>query len=444
MQVTETLSEGLKRGYTFTLPGSTLEETVTRKLQEAQPEVELKGFRKGKVPMAMLKKQFGQRVTGDALQEAIDTALRTHLEETGHRPALQPKVEMANGEGWKDGDDVVVNVAYETLPQIPDADLSDLELERLVVPAEEAAVTEALTSLATNARSFEDKAEGEAAANDDQVVIDFEGSIDGELFEGGAATDYPLVLGSGSFIPGFEDQLVGAKAGEEREVKVSFPAEYGAPNLAGKDAVFKTTVKAVKSGKPAEVDDELAKRYGAESLDALKAQVSERIGAEYAGASRSILKRALLDRLDERFAFDLPPSLVEAEAEQIAHQLWHEENPHDHGHNHGHIETTDEHRKLAERRVRLGLLLAEIGQKAEVTVSDQEMTQAVMAQARNFPGQERAFFEYIQNTPAAAQQLRAPIFEDKVIDHIVSGAKVTDRTVTKDELQKAIEALDEV
>ncbi|AXC49101.1 trigger factor [Paracoccus suum] len=443
MQVTETLSDGLKRGYSFTLPGKVLDETVTRKLTEAQPEVEIKGFRKGKVPMAMLKKQFGQRMMGDALQESIDTALREHLEQTGHRPALQPNIEMANGESWKEGDDVVVNVSYETLPEIPEADLSDLTLERLVVPAEDSAVDEALGSLAANAKSYEDRAEGEAAQNDDQVTIDFEGSIDGTPFEGGTAEGYPLVLGSGSFIPGFEEQLIGAKVGDERDVTVSFPAEYGAPHLAGKEAVFKTKIHAVKSGKAAEIDDELAKRYGAEDLDALKAQVSERIGAEYQGASRAILKRALLDQLDKRFSFDLPPTLVEAEAEQIAHQLWHEEHPEEHGHNHGQIETSDEHRKLAERRVRLGLLLADIGQKAGVTISDQEMTQAVMQQARNFPGQERAFFEYIQNTPQAAQQLRAPLFEDKVVDHIVSGAKVTDKTVTKAELEAAIAALDE-
>lgn len=442
MQVTETLSEGLKRGYTFTLPGATLDETVNRKLAEAQPEIEMKGFRKGKVPMAMLKKQYGPRVMGDAMQEAIDTALKNHMETSGHRPALQPKVEMQDSEGWKPGSDVVVNVSYEMLPDIPETDLSDLELERLVVPAEDSAVAEALENLAKNARSFEDREEGAEAAADDQVVIDFEGSVDGELFEGGAATDYPLVLGSGSFIPGFEEQLIGAKAGEEREVKVSFPADYGAPHLAGKDAVFKTTIKAVKGGKPAEIDDELAKRYGADDLDALKAQIAERLGNEYKGAARAILKRALLDKLDERVKFDLPPSLVEAEAHQIAHQLWHEEHPEEHGHNHGNIEPTEEHMKLAERRVRLGLLLAEIGTKAGVTVSDQEMTQAVMQQARNFPGQERAFFEYIQNTPAAAQQLRAPIFEDKVVDHIVAGAKVTDRTVTKEELQAAIEALE--
>lgn len=443
MQVTETLSDGLKRGYSFTLPGKVLDETVTRKLTEAQPEVEIKGFRKGKVPMAMLKKQFGQRMMGDALQEAIDNALREHLTQTGHRPALQPAIEMANGDSWKEGDDVVINVSYETLPEIPEADLSDLTLERLVVPAEDSAVEEALQSLAANAKAYEDRAEGEAAQNDDQVTIDFEGSIDGTPFEGGAAESYPLVLGSGSFIPGFEEQLVGAKVGDERDVTVSFPAEYGAPHLAGKEAVFKTKIHAVKSGKAAAIDDELGKRYGAEDLNALKSQVSERIGAEYQGASRAILKRGLLDQLDKRFSFELPPTLVEAEAQQIAHQLWHEEHPEEHGHNHGEIETSDEHRKLAERRVRLGLLLAEIGQKAGVTVTDQEMTQAVMQQARNFPGQERAFFEYIQNTPHAAQQLRAPLFEDKVVDHIISGAKVTDKTVTKEELEAAIAALDE-
>lgn len=442
MDVTETLSEGLKRGYRITLPGAVLEETVNRKLVEAQPGIEMKGFRKGKVPMAMLRKQYAPRMLGDSMQEAVDGALKDHLESSGHRPAMQPKVEMAGDDGWKPGDDVVVDLSYEMLPDIPEADLTTLELERLVVQPEESAVTDALDNLAETARSYEDREEGAEAADGDQVVIDFEGSVDGELFEGGAAQDYPLVLGSDSFIPGFEAQLVGAKAGDEREVKVSFPAEYGAPHLAGKDAVFKTTVKAVKAGKPAEIDDELAKKFGAETLDGLREQISERLSAEYGNAARAILKRSLLDKLDAAVKFDLPPSLVEAEAQQIAHQLWHEEHPEEQGHNHAHIDPSEEHLKLAERRVRLGLLLAEIGTKAGVTVSDQEMTQAVMQQARNFPGQEREFFQYIQNTPAAAQQMRAPIFEDKVIDHIVEGATVTDRIVTKDELEKAIEALD--
>ncbi len=444
MQVKETQNEGLKRGYQMTLPAADLAAMVDQKLKEAQPEVEMKGFRKGKVPMAMLKKQFGPRVLGDAMQDSVDGALRTHLETSGDRPAVQPKIEMQDGENWKEGDDVVVNVSYEVLPAIPEVDLSKLKLERLVVKAEDAAVTEALENLAKNAKSYEDKKKGSKAAKDDQIVIDFKGSVDGELFDGGSAEDYPLVLGSGSFIPGFEDQLTGAKVGDEVEVKVQFPADYGHPALAGKDAVFATTVKAIKKPVDAKLDDELAKRFGAESLDKLKENIAERLEAEYKGASRAVMKRAVLDQLDGQVNFDLPEVLVEAEADQIAHQLYHEEHPEDHGHNHGAIETTDEHKKLAERRVRLGLLLAEIGQKAEVKVSDQEFTQAVMMQARQYPGQERQFFEFIQQNPQAQQQLRAPIFEDKVIDYIADQAKVADKTVSKEDLEKAVEALDEL
>ncbi|HMQ41863.1 MAG TPA: trigger factor [Paracoccus sp. (in: a-proteobacteria)] len=444
MQVKETQNDGLKRGYQMTLPAADLATMVDQKLKEAQPEVEMKGFRKGKVPMAMLKKQFGPRVMGDAMQDSIDGALREHLEKSGDRPAVQPKIEMQDGENWKEGDDVIVNVSYEILPEIPEVDLAKLKLERLVVKAEDAAVTEALENLAKNAKSYEDKRKGSKAAKDDQVVIDFKGSVDGELFEGGTAEDYPLVLGSGSFIPGFEDQLTGAKAGDEVEVKVQFPADYGHAALAGKDAVFATTVKAVKKPVDAKIDDELAKRFGAESLDKLKEQIGERLESEYKGASRAVMKRALLDQLDGLVKFDLPDVLVEAEAGQIAHQLYHEEHPDDHGHEHGAIEPTDEHKKLAERRVRLGLLLAEVGQKAEVQVSDQEFTQAVMMQARQFPGQERQFFEFIQQNPQAQQQLRAPIFEDKVVDHIAEQAKVKDKEVSKEDLEKAVEALDEL
>ena len=444
MQVKETRNEGLKRGYQFTLPAADLAATVDAKLKEAQPEVEMKGFRKGKVPMAMLKKQFGPRVLGDAMQEAIDGALRNHLETSGDRPATQPKVEMEGGETWKEGDDVVVNVTYEALPAIPEVDLSALSLEKLKVEAEEAAVTEALENLAKSAQSFEDRRKGSKSKDGDQVVIDFKGFVDGEAFEGGAAEDYPLVLGSNSFIPGFEAQLVGAKVDDEVKVEVKFPEEYGAAHLAGKDAIFECKVKAVKAPKAAEIDDELAKKFGAEDLDGLKKQISDRLEAEYAGAARQVMKRALLDQLDATVSFDLPESLVEAEAQQIAHQLWHEENPEVHDHNHGAIEPTDEHKKLAERRVRLGLLLAEIGQKAEVTVTDQEMTQAVLRAARQYPGQERAFFEFIQQNQGAQQQLRAPIFEDKVIDHIASLAKVAEKTVTKEELEKAVEKLDEL
>jgi trigger factor len=440
MQVTETLNDGLKRGYRIVVPAADLDAKVTDKLAEAQPEIAMKGFRKGKVPLPLLRKQFGQRLLGEAMQETIDGAMSKHFEESGDRPAGQPQVKMAN-EAWKEGDDVEVEMTYERMPEIPDVSFGDVEVEKLVVEPAEADVQEALESLAKTAQTFEAK-EG-AAEEGDQVVIDFEGFVDGEAFEGGAAEDYPLVLGSNSFIPGFEEQLTGAAAGEARKVEVSFPEDYQAAHLAGKSATFETTVKEVKAPAQAAIDDELAKRFGADDLGALREQIAERLKAEYAGAARQVLKRRLLDRLDGKVDFDLPPSLLEAEAGQIAHQLWHEEHPDVQGHDHPEIEATEEHRKLAERRVRLGLLLAEVGSRQGIQVSEQEMTQAVMAQARQYPGQERQFFEFIQKNPQAQQQLRAPIFEDKVIDYVLELAQVTERSVTKEELQAEVEKLEE-
>lgn len=443
MQVTQTLTEGLKRGYTITVTAAELDAKMQQKLIEAQPTIEIKGFRKGKVPMAMLRKQFGPRLIGDAMQEAIDAAMKEHFDTTGDRPAMQPDVKMVDGENWKEGQDVVVDMAYEALPAIPDVDASKVVLERLIVKAEETAVSEALESLAKTSNSYEERKKTAKAKNGDQIVIDFKGSVDGESFEGGTADDYPLVLGSSSFIPGFEEQLVGAKSGDEVSVKVDFPAEYGAAHLAGKAAVFACTVKTVSEAKPAAIDDDLAKKFGAENLAALKGQISDRLEAEYMGAARAVMKRSLLDQLDELVSFALPTTMVDAEASQIAHQLWHEENPEVHDHNHGSVETTDEHKTLAVRRVRLGLLLAEIGRKADVQVTDAEMTQAVMNQARQYPGQERQYFEFVQKNPQMQQQLRAPIFEDKVVDFIVAGATVTERVVSKEDLQKAVEALEE-
>ncbi|GAB5436734.1 trigger factor [Falsiruegeria mediterranea] len=440
MQVTETLNEGLKRGYNIVVTAAELDEKVNEKLVEAQPEIEMKGFRKGKVPMALLKKQFGQRLLGEAMQESIDGAMNQHFEDSGDRPALQPEVKMTN-EDWKEGDDVHVEMAYEALPEIPEVDLKSISLEKMVVKADDAAVEEALGNLAETAQDFNTK-DGEAA-DGDQVVFDFVGKVDGEAFEGGSAEDYPLVLGSNSFIPGFEDQLVGVKGGEEKDVTVTFPEDYQAEHLAGKEAVFSCNVKEVKEPVAAEINDELAQKFGAEDLAALKGQISERLEAEYAGAARAVQKRALLDALDGKVSFDLPPSLLDAEAKQIAHQLWHEENPEVEGHDHAEIEATEEHTKLAARRVRLGLLLAELGQKAEVEVTDAEMTQAIMAQARQYPGQERQFFEFIQQNAQMQQQLRAPIFEDKVVDYVFELAEVTEKEVSKDDLEKAVEALED-
>jgi trigger factor len=442
MQVNETLNEGLKRGYSIVVTAAELEAKVNEKLSEAQPDVEMKGFRKGKVPMALLKKQFGQRVMGEAMQESIDGAMAEHFEKSGDRPAMQPDVKMTN-EDWKEGDDVNVDMSYEALPEIPELDLSKINLEKLVVKADDAAIDEALANLAETAQDFKARKKGSKAKDGDQVVMDFLGKVDGEAFEGGAAEDFPLVLGSGNFIPGFEEQLVGVKAEEEKLVTVSFPDDYQAEHLKGKEATFECTIKEVKEPVAAEINDEMAVKFGAEDLAALKTQIAERLEAEYAGASRAVMKRGLLDELDKMVDFELPPSLVDAEAGQIAHQLWHEDNPEVEGHDHPEIETTDEHKTLATRRVRLGLLLAELGQKAEVEVTDAEMTQAIMNQARQYPGQERQFFEFVQQNQQMQQQLRAPLFEDKVVDHIAEGANVSEKTVSKEDLQKAVEALED-
>ncbi|KZY37375.1 trigger factor [Roseovarius sp. HI0049] len=442
MQVTETQNEGLKRAYKMVLTAQELDDKVMEKLKEAQPDVEMKGFRKGKVPLPLLKKNFGQRVLGEAMQEAVDGAMSSHFEEKGERPAAEPAVKMLN-ENWKEGDDVEVEMSYEALPDVPEIDFKSVKIERMVVKPDDGAVDDALKSLAENAQNFEDRKKGTKAKDGDQVVIDFVGRVDGEAFEGGSAEDYPLVLGSNSFIPGFEEQLVGVKQDEEKVVTVTFPEEYQAEHLAGKEAEFTCTVKAVKAPAAAEIDDDLAQKYGSDSLDALKEQIKERLEQEYAGASRAVMKRKLLDELDKKVDFELPPSMVEAEAKQIAHQLWHDENPDVQGHDHPEVEATEEHTKLAERRVRLGLLLADIGQKAEVEVTDAEMTQAVMEQARQYPGQERQFFEFVQQNPQMRQQLRAPIFEDKVIDYIVELADVTEKEVTKDELEKSVKALED-
>ena len=441
MQVTETLNEGLKRGYNIVVTAAELSAKVDEKLIESQPTIELKGFRKGKVPLALLKKQYGQRMIGEAMQESIDGAMSKHFENNGERPAMEPAVKMTN-EDWKEGDDVNVEMSYEALPTIPEVDLKTIKLKKMTVKADKNSVDEALANLAETAQDFEDRKKGSKAKSGDQITIDFLGKVDGEPFEGGAAEDYPLVLGSNSFIPGFEEQLLDSKVDQEIQVNVTFPSDYGSENLAGKAALFECKVKAIKSPKAMTISDELAKKFGAEDLKGLRTQITERLETEYTGASRAVLKRDLLDSLDKLVSFELPPSLVEAEAGQIAHQLWHDENPEVEGHDHPDVTPTDEHNVLALRRVRLGLLLAELGQKAEIQVTDSEMTQAIMTQARQYPGKEREFFEFVQKNQQMQQQMRAPLFEDKVVDYILELAVVTEEVTSKQDLENSVEALD--
>ena len=442
MQVTETLNEGLKRAYNILLTANQLEESVQGKLIEAQPTFEMKGFRKGKVPMSLLKKQFGQQIMGEVMQESIDNAMKEHFDNTGDRPAQQPSMEMKDGDSWKQGDDVEVSISYERLPDIPEVDFKKIKLKRMVVEVDDKAIKEGLENLAKNAQNFEDRKKGSKSKDGDQLNINFLGKIDGEAFEGGAGEDYPLVLGSNSFIPGFEEQLVGKKAEDKVEVKVSFPEDYNSKNLAGKNAIFDCVINAVKQPKPAVIDDEMAKQFGSDDLKSLKEQLKERLGLEYVAAARQLTKRELMDSLDKIVKFELPESLVEAESSQIAHQLWHDENPDVEGHDHPEIETSDEAKKLGERRVKLGLLLAELGRKNELTISDQEMQQSVFEEARKYPGQEKEFFEFVQKNEEIQQQLRAPLFEDKVVNFVFELSTITEKKVSKDELQKAIESED--
>ncbi|MEL6477596.1 MAG: trigger factor [Pseudomonadota bacterium] len=442
MQVTETKAEGLRREYTLVVSAQDLEAKTNEKLETVRADFQMKGFRKGKAPLPLLKKMFGKSVLGEVVQEAVDGAVSDHLNQAGHRPAGQPDIKITN-ESFDEGDDLTVELGYDCLPEVPDIDFSTIKLERKTVEVADADIEEGLGKLAESAVSYVARPEGEAAADGDQVVIDFEGSVGGEVFEGGTAEDYPLVLGSNAFIPGFEEQLTGAKAGDDVSVNVTFPENYGAANLAGQEAVFACKVKEVRQPQPAEIDDELAKRFEAEDLDDLKQKMRDQIAMEFAGAGRNLLKRRLLDALDETVSFDLPPTLVQTEAKEIAQQLWHEENPSAEGQEQPEIEPDESHTKLAERRVRLGLLLAEVGQRQGVEINEQELGQAVMAEARNFPGREREFFDFVKQNPPALERIRAPLFEEKVVDVILASADVTDVQVSKDDLQAEMDALEE-
>ncbi|MBC6443193.1 MAG: trigger factor [Rhodobacteraceae bacterium] len=446
MQVTETLNEGLKRGYSLTVTAAELDARVQAKLAQARPRAEMKGFRRGKVPMALLRRQLGPSILGEALQESIDGAVNDHFERSGDSPALQPEISMAKGD-WKEGDDIEIALRYECLPEVPEPDFSTLHIEKLTTGVEDRDVEESLARLARSTPVFEDRGTDAAARKGDKVVISFNASVAGKPFEGSSAENYPLVLGAGSFIPGLEEQLAGMKTGEQKEVHVTFPETHGNKALAGKAAVFACTVQAVQAPRAAETDDDLARQFGAESLDALKDRLRDSLKAEYGSAARLVMKRALMDKLAELADFELPPTMVENEARSIAVQLWQEEHPGadpaEREAERENVTPSDETVGLAERRVRLGLLLAAVGQRQNIQVTEDEMQRAAIQQARQHPGQERRFLDLLQNNEQLQHQLRLPILEDKVVDYILELADVTEKPVSRDELQKAVEALDD-
>ena len=441
MQIVETTNEGLKRAYSVKIAAKDIAARIDGEVAKIAPQVRMPGFRPGKVPANLVKKMHGPALHQEALNTSVQEAVQKLLGDNQLRPAMQPQIAL--GEGYEEGKDAALTVSLEILPTIAAPSLDGLKLDKLVVPVSDAEVDEQVAKLAAGAKSFTDAKKGKKAENGDQLIIDFTGKLDGVAFDGGSATDTALELGAGRFIPGFEEQLVGAKEGDEKTITVTFPADYPAENLKGQDATFDIVVKAVKVPGETKIDDDFAKSLGLTDLEQLKGLLRGQLEQETAGLTRTQVKRALLDQLAAGHDFDVPPSMVEAEFGQIWQQLTQEaQGEEDPAAALKEIEDEkDEYRAIAVRRVRLGLLLSEIGQANGVEVTSQEM-QMLMAQAAQQyrPEDRQRFYEFVQQDPMVAAQLRAPLYEDKVVDFLFDKAEVTERNVTREELQAAIEA----
>lgn len=444
MQVTETLSEGLKHEFTVSVPATDLDAKADARLVDLKDKVRLNGFRPGKVPVAHLKKIYGRSVMAETIDETIRDTNSKIFTERGFRLASEPKVTMPTEakeveELLSGKSDLTYTVAIEVVPPIVLADFKSFNVEKPVVDVTDGDVDEAIKRIADQSRPYAAKAEGAKAETGDRVTISFKGTINGELFDGGTGEGIQLVIGSGQFIPGFEDQMIGVGVGETRTVKVSFPKNYASEKLAGQPAEFETTASAIEAPGETVIDDEFAKSLGLESLDKLKEAARERLKAEFAGAIRQRVKRALLDALDEAHKFEAPPSLVAEEFNLMWNSIkaemesggktFADENTTEEA-------ATEEYRKIADRRVRLGLVLSEIGEKNKITVSDEEVSRAVIERARSMPGREKEVWDYYRNNANALAQLRAPIYEDKVVDFLLELANVTEKKVTREDLFK--------
>lgn len=446
MQVTETLSEGLKRELKVVVPASDMELKLNEKLADAKSKMRINGFRPGKVPISHIKKVYGRSLMAQLVNDTVQEKPTSILAERGEKAATQPEISMTEDE--KEAEQILAGAAdleftmvYEVIPGIDISDMSALKVVREVVDVSDEEVEAQALRIAENSRTYEPKT-GEAA-DGDKVTVDYLGKVDGEPFEGGADEDAELVIGSNQFIPGFEEQLVGVSAGDEKIITVKFPTDYQAENLAGKEATFDITVKAVAAPGELEINDAVAETFGLESADKLREIVKSQIESQYGEVTRQKLKRQILDQLDQTHKFESPSKLVEAEFESIWRQIVQELS--DSEKTFEDEDTTEEAAReeygtLAERRVRLGLVLSKIGEEAGVEVSDEEMQRSLYEQVRKFPGQEKEIYDYFQNTPGAIASLRAPIFEEKTIDHMLTVIDVTDKTVTKEELMADDEA----
>ena len=436
IEVTETSTEGLKHEFKVVVASTAIEERVDAKLGELASTISLPGFRPGKVPMSLLKKRYGSAVMGEVVEETVNEGAQQALTDQGLRPALQPKIEITK---FEEGGELEYTLSVEVLPEIAPDDFSVIEVEQLKTQPTEEDVQMHLDRLAEAQTTFETEEDRKAEAGD-AVIIDFVGRRDGTEFEGGSAKDFQLVLGSGSFIPGFEDQLIGAIAGQHLDVSVTFPESYGAEELAGQDAIFVVDVKEVKRPEKAIIDDELANKMGLDTLDELKKALTDQIKSDYDRVSRNRVKRKLLDELADRHDFEVPVGLVDAEFQsiwdQFGSQVANSEDDTDKSEKSekSEDELRVDYKKIAERRVRLGLLLSEVGSRNNIEVHQEELNRAMADQARRYPGQEKEIIQHFQEDPQAMSQLQAPIFEDKVIDFILEMVNVTEREVTPDEL----------
>ena len=442
MQIKQTKSEDLVREFTVTMTAAEIDAKVDAKLQEIAKDVKMPGFRPGKVPLTLLKSKYGKSVMGEVLDAVVQESAAKAINENNLRPAMRPKIEVKT---FDEKQGLEYSMAIELLPEFKVADVAGLSLQKLTAKPDDKAVQQALDRLAQGGKSTEKVAENRAAKTGDILLIDFDGTVDGKAFDGMKGNDFELELGSKSFVDTFEEQLTGTKPGDKKTVKVTFPKDYGHAKLQGVSAVFEVNVKEIRKAVPATLDDEFAKKLGVESLDKLKEAISHQIQAEYDQVARMNLKRNLLDVLDEKHDFAVPASMVDAEFEGIWSQMRGEGDPH-HVHgpdcNHeaeGTEEEKEEFRGIAERRVKLGLVLAEIGRANKIEVTSQELQQAVIAEARRYPGQEREVFEYFQKNPQALEGIKAPVYEDKVVDFILEKAKLDTKEVSYDELTKATE-----
>ncbi len=443
MNIAETVNEGLKRAYTLTIPAKDIEARVDAEVTKVAPQIRMPGFRPGKVPANLVKKMHGPQLMQDALNTAIQEGVQKVIGDNQLRPAMQPSVEL--GEDYAPGQDAEIKVVLEVLPQVPTPSIDALRLERLTVEPDEAALTEQLQQLAGNNKRFESAPADYAATVGDLVDMDFVGKVNGKAFEGGTGTGMAVEIGSGRLIPGFEDQLVGVKANDEKTISVTFPGDYTSKDLAGKAATFDLVINEVKTAAESRIDDDFAKQLGLESLEQLKGLLKGQAEQELNGLTRTHMKRKLLDQLAEGHSFDVPPSMVDAEFDQIWRQLEHEAS-HETDPQAALAEMEaerEDYRRIAERRVRLGLLLSEIGTSNGVEVSNQEMQRLIAQAAQQYDPKDRErFVQYVQNEPMAAAQLRAPLYEDKVVDFLFGKADITDRKATRAELEAEIEADD--